>query len=395
MNAKTVTRRYDLDWLRVLAILAIFIHHSQRFFDTDGWLIKNATTYRAAQILLEFETSWGMPLILIISGASAFLALQKTRPRRYVKGLFVRLLVPLMLGMFTHIALLVYLENLHKGNFSGSFFAFYPHYFDGMYGFGGNFAWMGLHLWYLELLFIYSLLCLPLFLWLTRTSTGRGVLQKMGDLLANPASVLLLALPCILLILNLDEETIGNQAMGGWSMAIYPLFFIAGFVILANERLQKYIVQKRWIYLVMGLFLSSAHLFVGFQTVFPSLFPLANMLEDVLVCLVVWSWLQAILGFGMAHLNTNTPFLKYANEAVLPFYILHMSVIVCVGYFVVQWAVPDLLKWITILVLSFAIIMGLYEYLVRRVNVLRFLFGMKVQPGQAAIPASESQVLAR
>jgi hypothetical protein len=47
------------------------------------------------------------------------------------------------------------------------------------------------------------------------------------------------------------------------------------------------------------------------------------------------------------------------------------------GLLVVQWHIPDLAKWLIILVISFAIIMGLYEYLVRRHNSLRFLFGMK------------------
>jgi hypothetical protein len=79
----------------------------------------------------------------------------------------------------------------------------------------------------------------------------------------------------------------------------------------------------------------------------------------------------------MKHLNVNTPFLKYANEAVLPFYILHQTVLLCVGYFVVRWNIPDLLKWAIIASISFVIIMGLYE-LVRRNNTLRFLFGMKL-----------------
>jgi peptidoglycan/LPS O-acetylase OafA/YrhL len=46
MNAKPGTqRRYDLDWLRVFAILAVFFYHSARFFDLGGWHIKNAVTY--------------------------------------------------------------------------------------------------------------------------------------------------------------------------------------------------------------------------------------------------------------------------------------------------------------------------------------------------------------
>ena len=392
MNIKTVQRRYDLDWLRVFIVFAIFaLHHATRFFDTDDWFIKNATTYLPMQVWLEFCTSWGMPLILIISGASAFMALEKTRPGKYIGGLFLRLFVPLIVGMFTHVALHIYLENLHKGKFSGSFFAFYPHYFEGMYGFGGNFAWMGSHLWYLELLFIVSLLCLPIFIWFKRISIGKRVLQGMGDLLANPFAVPLLAVPAILLILNLDEAGAGNTSLGGWSVVIYPLFYFAGFVVFANERLQKCIVQMRWLHLAMGLVFSTAYLFVEFQTVIPIPHSLADALGKTLDCFVVWAWLLAVLGFGMKHLNFTNPLLKYVNEATLPFYILHQTVNVTVGFFVVQWVTPDLLKYVVILTVSFFAIMGLYEFGVRRFNPMRFLFGMKLLPRRANTEVKETQ----
>jgi hypothetical protein len=393
MDTKAFQRRYDLDWLRGFTVFAIFaLHHATRFFDTDDWFIKNATTYLPMQIWLEFCTSWGMPLILIVSGASAFFALEKIRPGKYVGGLFLRLFVPLIVGMFTHVAVHIYLENLQKGIFSGSFFAWYPHYFEGMYGFGGNFAWMGSHLWYLELLFILSLLFLPLFVWFKRTSFGGRVLRFMGDALANPFAVLLLALPAIVLILNLDEAGPGNTSLGGWSLFIYPLFFFAGFVILSNERLQKHIIRMRWVHLAMGLVFAPAYLFVEFQTVIPISPSMADALGKVLDCFVVWAWLLAVLGFGMKHLNFTNPFLKYANEATLPFYILHQTVIVTLGFFVVQWAIPDLLKYAIILIVSFLAIMGLYEFGVRRFNPMRFLFGMKLLPKSAGVQTKETQL---
>ena len=55
------------------------------------------------------------------------------------------------------------------------------------------------------------------------------------------------------------------------------------------------------------------------------------------------------------------------------------------GYFVVQWAIPDLLKWLIIVPVSFVIIMTLYEFLVRRFNVMRVLFGMKPLPKPAVM----------
>jgi hypothetical protein len=55
-----------------------------------------------------------------------------------------------------------------------------------MYGFGGNFAPLGqgTHLWYLEFLFIYSLILLPLF----ARSKKRGIsyLSKLSIHLEKP-----------------------------------------------------------------------------------------------------------------------------------------------------------------------------------------------------------------
>jgi glucans biosynthesis protein C len=381
MNTQVTQRRYDLDWLRVLAILAIFVFHCTRPFDMDDWNIKNPATYLAIDVWKEFAMTWGMPLILLISGASIFLALGKVSGGNYLKGLCARLLLPLLVGMFTHAAFQIYLERLNKGQFSGSFWQFYPHYFDGMYGFGGNFAWMGLHLWYLEILFILSVLFLPYFLWLKKSRSGQWLLNVTGNFLALPGTVFTLALPAFLLLRTLDEETWGNQSFGGWSVVIYPLFLIAGFVIISNPRLQARIRQARWLSLGLGIVLTPAYLFLEFQTLYPAFYPLKGALKDLLNCLVSWSWLLAVVGFGMQHLNFNTPFLKYANEAVLPFYILHQSVIVTLGYFIVRWPIPDWLKFIILLPSSFGVVTLLYEYLVRRNNLLRFLFGMKMRPG--------------
>jgi peptidoglycan/LPS O-acetylase OafA/YrhL len=166
----TTSRRYDLDWLRVFAILAVFFYHSARFFDLDSWHIKNAVTYGWVQARSDFMALWMMPLIFLISGASIFYALNKGGPGLFVKDKVLRLFIPLLAGIFTHVTLQVYLERVSRGQFVGTYFEFLPHYFDGLYteGGSGNFAWMGLHLWYLLVLFAFSLLLLPLFYALKR-----------------------------------------------------------------------------------------------------------------------------------------------------------------------------------------------------------------------------------
>jgi hypothetical protein len=94
--------------------------------------------------------------------------------------------------------------------------------------------------------------------------------------------------------------------------------------------------------------------------------------------LLAWCWIIGLLGLGRRFLNFSSKFLSHANEAVLPFYILHHTVIYIIGFYVIQWDMNVGSKFIVISVTSFAIIMAIYEVLIRHINLLRFLFGMKL-----------------
>jgi glucan biosynthesis protein C len=61
----------------------------------------------------------------------------------------------------------------------------------------------------------------------------------------------------------------------------------------------------------------------------------------------------------------------------LPFYILHQPVLLSIGYFIVTWEIPDALKWAIIATSSFIVILTIYLFLVRKIDLLRLLFGMK------------------
>jgi glucan biosynthesis protein C len=373
MNAKSIQRRHDLDWLRVLGILTVFVYHSGRFFNSEYWHVKNPTTYFAMDVWETILSNWMMPLIFAISGASVFYALGKGGPGKFIKDKVLRLLVPLVMGIFTLDILQLYLERLTHGEFSGSFYQFIPHYFQ-----PGNFAWFGVHLWYLEMLFVFCLIFLPIFLWLKRGS-GQRLLASMGEFLAVPGAAFLFALPTILFLNVASRDSFwGSLGWGGGSILTHASFFLSGFLIVSHEGLQRNIQRMRWFSLALALVLMVT-IFVLYMAFGEPPFgtPLYALFFS-LYGLWAWSWVLAILGFGMLHLRFTTPALKYANEAVLPFYILHQPVLLGVGYFVVQWAIPDALKFVVIAACSFTIIMGSYELIVRRINVLRFLFGMKL-----------------
>jgi len=374
METKSVERKYYLDWLRVIAISTVFVFHSLRFFNLSDWHVKNAVTFVGVQHVIDFFDLWMMPFIFIISGASIFFALKKGGPGKFILDKVLRLVVPLVMCMFTHGMLQVYLEHISHGQFSGTILQFLPHYFTGIYGIGnGNFALVGMHLWYLAILFVFSVICLPLFWWLRRGKGGK-VLEKLTGFLAKPGLVILLMLP-LTAITMLGLE----RGIFGYSLGAYLFFLAAGFVLASNDKLLGSVQKLRWVW--FGIALITTYVFLQFDEVRDS---------------AAWFLCLTFLGFGMRYLNIKSTRLAYANEAVLPFYILHQTVLLVVGFFVVQWRMPAVAKWLVIAPVSFVLVMGIYELLVRRINALRFLFGMKVLrkkavvPSQRVVPAVES-----
>jgi glucan biosynthesis protein C len=386
MERKASTRLYYLDWLRVLAILMVFVYHSTRFFNMETWNVKNPIWYPWVEVWNRFATTWLLPLIFVISGASLFFAVGKgvggtKGAGKFIKDKALRLLVPVVVCALTHASLQAYLNRLTHGEFGGSYFTYLPNYFL------DDFDGMGAHLWYLVVLFVFSVLLYPLLRWFG--GRGQGALSKLGDLLSLPGAVYALALPAILLVVlfDYDNPVIYNNA--GWSILVYLWLTLAGFLAVSDERLQASIERLRWLSLPLGLVLAGSQFFLLTLQQYPAFGTWRNALGWGVRALGSWCFVLAILGIGRKYLNFNTPVLKYANEAVLPFYILHQTVLLSVGYFVVQWAIPAILKWVIILVASFAIIMVLYEFLVRRFNLMRFLFGMKLRPKAPVVRPQE------
>ena len=106
-----------------------------------------------------------------------------------------------------------------------------------------------------------------------------------------------------------------------------------------------------------------------------------------------WAWLVAIVGFGAAFTARRRGgaaarepawrrAARYANQAVLPFYLLHEPVIVAFAWLIVRWHAPIGIKYPALVAISFTATLAIYELGVRRYRATRFLFGMK--PASAA-----------
>jgi glucan biosynthesis protein C len=372
-------RQHYIDWLRVIATIGIFLFHNARAYDYGDWHVKNALTSLGATQFVEFMNIWMMPLFFVLSGASVYYSLKSRNGGTFLKERFFRIMIPwLLTGIFVMGPPQVYLERLSHGQFNGNFFQFLPHYFDGLYGFGGNFAWMGVHCWYLMLLSVFSVILLPLFL--PRIRTGFSPLQSIAVKMGKPWILPLLWVPVGVVALLSGVIGLGfTEQMGSWDILSYAMFFILGYVLFASAGLQEAVKKQGGWFLLAAVAFSALHLVLKFS-VRPAFY------DDIDIrLLATWGWIIGLFWLGERFLNFTNRFLAHVNEMVLPFYILHQMVIVIVAYFVVQTGLAIPFKYGITAVISFAVIVALYELLVRRIGVLRFLFGMRKK---AAAPES-------
>ena len=158
-----------------------------------GYHIKNNEISQNLTYPMLFVNQWRLPVLFIISGMGTRFALSYRPGSQFIHERFVRLVIPLVFGIFFIISPQIYYERLANGQFSGSFIEFYPHFFDGIYP-SGNFSWN--HLWFLPYLFVYSLILAPLFL-LIRNNPNLKFLNTIKNTIKKPLGLFVFALPLI------------------------------------------------------------------------------------------------------------------------------------------------------------------------------------------------------
>ena len=107
-----------------------------------------------------------------------------------------------------------------------------------------------------------------------------------------------------------------------------------------------------------------------------------------------WPWIVVMWFVGMRYLDVSNRWLRYGQEAIVPFYVFHQPVIVVISYYIVQWQLGVTLKMLVIFFGSLAITLAIVE-LIRRIAPLRALFGMKVAGRPLTIRPQESTPSAR
>ena len=349
------TRLVYVDRLRVFTVVLVFLIHVCEVFNPwDEWHITSAARSRVAGEIVVVMAPWIMPLFMLLAGVSAFYSLQRRRNGEYVRERLIRIFLPLVLGVLILVPPQVYLERRLRGQFSGNFFQFYPHFFEGFYP-QGNFSWH--HLWFLGHLMVYSILALPLFRFLQHPR-GRRMLESLSRLCSSPHGLLWLALPLILERLLLWPLFVERHMLSSdWSNhAILFVAYVYGFLLAATPSLGVAIdAQRRWTALVAAA--TTGIMVCGtLGGVLPSRIPEpyapGYVVFWILYAVGAWACVLTVLGLGRKWLSKEGAELRYGREIGYEWYLAHQTVIVAAAYWVVRWKIGLLEQFVAILAIS-------------------------------------------
>ncbi|MDR9459179.1 MAG: acyltransferase [Dehalococcoidia bacterium] len=373
--APSPTRRYDIDWLRLMAVFLLFFFHTARIFDPweDFYVHNDLSSPLLSYIFIQSLWPWHMSLFFLLAGASTYFALRHRNRGQYVKERFKRLFIPFLVMGLILIPPQSYLGLLSHSAYSESFFTWYPNFFtlqsEDMDGyFMGGYTWG--HLWFIIHLFIYSLIALPIFLYL-KGESGRRLISWLARAFTKPGVIFLF--PVLLVLISEFPEIAGGNPL------FYITFFICGFLLMSDYRFADTIDRQRFVLLILGPVILAGILVTGSTNNWPVDMPnwADNMVDAYVDAFVPWFVILAVLAYGRRLLQFTNRFLKYFAEGAYPLYILHQTIIVIIGFYVVQWDIAVAAKFTVIVTLSLASTVLIYDLVVRRTAITRFLFGMK------------------
>ncbi|OJJ16972.1 acyltransferase [marine bacterium AO1-C] len=346
----TENRRHDIDWLRVIAIGLLLVYHIAIIFQPWAMFIGFIRSNDLAESLwapMMMLNVWRIPLLFYVSGMGLYFAMKKRGSKALILERSRRILLPFVFGFVAitplHILIFQKYYNLPLSYYASSG-----------------------HLWFLGNIFIYVLLLSPLFFYLKRQdqSKFKNVISKVLAYAIGPLSIAAFFMLEIALVKPKLFELYA-QTWHGFFIGFLAFFF--GFLfVYSGKTFWQTVLKWKWLYIGIATILYIIRL-TGFGAI-------SNM---YITTIESNCWIFGVFGLGYHYLNKPSGLLSYLSQAAYPVYIIHMFVLYAGAWVILPLAAPSLLKFMAITAFTFIVCFLLYEFIIRRLTILRPLFGLK------------------
>ena len=361
-------RRYDIDWLRTLGVLLVIPFHSLLIFNMQPWsivYIKDTINVRLFNILDSVINRFHMPLLFVLAGMSVYFALKFRSKNQYINERVKKLLIPAIFGCTFLNPIMTYIYMVSK-NRNGTFISHLTGFFSknptDFAGLGGGFT--PAHFWFIIFLFTFSLVGLPLFIQLNKKEPS-GFMPILRRFLEKPLMMIITVIPLAVLS-EID-------VLGDMNPLVYFAMFIIGFSLASYEKYQKALNRDKWAYFILSVLLITIKFSVpnGFEP-WSAMWIIFGLVDKATRILPVF----ALIGMANSFMNKSNRVLEYLSQASFPIYMIHMLINTIVGFFIIKLGISAGLKFILIVIITFALCFLFYE-IIRRIKGFRTLFAIK------------------
>jgi peptidoglycan/LPS O-acetylase OafA/YrhL len=383
-------RRIDLDWVRIAAFGLLIFYHVGMLYVSWGFHIKSAHRLTALEPLMLVLNPWRLSLLFLVSGVATRFMLRKYAVLPLLRSRTARLLIPLVFGMLVIVPPQAYDQIVESLGYPAGFIDFY---FNHYFAFGPQFCpspcillptWN--HLWFVAYLWVYTIALGVLVM------AVPGLVGWIERWLAPVLSgVLLLVVPSLafaayrLILLPRFPST--HAMFGDWyNHALFASVFLLGFLLAHAKPFWDGIERQRWIALSLAaaFFLS----FLALRST-PGGGPPLKIYAGIAYGFYQWLCMIAVLGFARRRITKDSKLRRYLTDAIFPYYIVHQTAIIMIAH---ALRGSDLSAWqeASIVIGGTAATCVLTYEIVRRVTLLRPLFGLRTAASEPAMPMRPS-----
>lgn len=353
------TRKLYLDNIRWMTVAIVVIYHVIYIFNgvQPFGVIGPFQEFQIQDGFQYLVYPWFMALLFVVSGASARYYLEHHTTKEFVRDKTRKLLVPSTLGLFVF--------HWTTGYYNMAI----SHAFDTMPDIPSPIKWLIMSvsgigpLWYIQVLWILSMLLLPV------RKIEKDRLYRLGAKTPVWLLVLFTGLAYgFAQILNTPMITV-------YRFGIYGFCFFVGYFCFSHEEVVQRLSSYWWILGIVAVGLGIAYVGIYFGTNYAQ----APVLNNLLACVYCWIAILAIFATMKKYGNFSNGFTRWMCKESWGMYIFHYLPLAACAYYLTNLIpnMPPILVYLLVGISAFAGSVLLNE-VIGRIPVVRYcVLGIK------------------